>query len=102
MDDCEKLIPDTDYSVANKNKKIGINERDDLSGMALNMCSKLDPRKFFILWLCFLFIHTEMCADHFLKKINGATNNDGSMTMKGTIYASFIMLIVILICELIF
>lgn len=79
-----------------------MSDRDDLSGMALNMFAKIDPREVFILWGLFIVLHSELFADWFLKKFKGTTNSDKTMTMKGTIYASFVMTIAIIICSLIF
>ena len=91
FDDCE----DEDHR-----RKIG--DRDDLSGMALNMLKKLDGRGMAIIWIMFLFIHTETFGDHVLKRFSGARNEDGTMTMKGTIYASFFMMLVVVLCNLVF
>ncbi|KAG7394166.1 hypothetical protein PHYBOEH_005560 [Phytophthora boehmeriae] len=77
-------------------------DRDDLSGLVLNMSKNIDPRELFIVWIVFLFLHTEMFAEHFLKRFSGATNEDLSMTMKGTLCASVLMMIVVLICSVVF
>jgi hypothetical protein len=83
-----------------KHKKIS--SRDDLGGMFVNMGSKLDLRELIILWIAFLFLHTEMFAENFLKRISGALNEDNTMTMKGTFISSLIMMVVIMICMMVF
>lgn len=111
MSDCERL---TTKSSVKKNKehwdeepacneyssKVG--ERDDLSGMALNMFSKLDWRSLIIIWVTFIFVHTEMFGEHILKRFANTLNEDGTMNMKGTVYASFFMLVMVIICTLVF
>ena len=81
---------------------VQVGERDDLSGLALNMFGKLDGRSIIIIWLVFLFIHTELFAENILKKFSGSRNEDGTMTMKGTLYASCFMMMIVIICTLVF
>lgn len=84
-------------------RKNKVNDRDDLSGMMLNMIGKIDIRELIILWLTFLFIHTPTFVTHFLKKIKGTYNPDSmTMTMKGTFYASMFMMIVVVLCTMMF
>jgi hypothetical protein len=66
------------------------------------MGGKLDFRELIIVWFIFLFLHTEMFAEHFLKKIKGTTNDDGTMTMKGTFVASLVMMVVVVVCTIVF
>lgn len=97
MSDCEKI------TVCDTSKpSYEINERDDFGGMLLNMFGKLDPRALMIVWISFIFLHTELCAENIMKKINGTINPDSSLTMKGTIVASFIMTIIVAICIIVF
>jgi hypothetical protein len=77
-------------------------DRDDLVGLQANMLGKLEGRMLVILWLVFLFLHTEMFADAVLKPISGATNSSGAMSEKGTLYASVFMVLAIIACVLIF
>lgn len=94
MSDCE--------NITDKPPRAPINERDDFGGMLLNMFGKLDPRALMIVWISFIFLHTELCAENILKKINGAINQDNTLTMKGTIVASFIMTLIVAICMIVF
>lgn len=101
--DCENEVEISKPKKTKKNKsKKKMNERDDLSGMFLNMTGKIDFREIFILWILFLFLHTSTFAEHILKKFKGATNENGTMTMKGTIYASLFMVLAILLCTILF
>lgn len=111
MSDSEKLVVSeildeehhTPLIVSHRKKnKHKLRDRDDLSGLALNMFSKIDVRELFILWVVFIFIHTEMFSDHVLKRFNGTTNEDKTMTMKGTVYSSIFMIMIIVICSLLF
>lgn len=108
MSDCEKLVVDDheeneeEVKICRSKKKSKVSDRDDLSGMALNMFSKIDPREIFILWGLFIVLHSELFADWFLKKFKGTTNEDKTMTMKGTMYASIVMMVAIVICAFVF
>lgn len=106
MSDYEKIKPPHSPCAPKKirgEKKRKCNDRDDLSGMLLNMSSKIDIRELFILWLAFLFTHTSTFADHFLKKFKGMTNpGDDTMTFKGVFGASLFMLMIIIICRILF
>ena len=97
MSDCESL---TTKLQPPRHKKIS--SRDDLGGMFVNMGGKLDFRELIILWIAFLFLHTEMFAENFLKWIPNALNEDNTMTMKGTFISSLIMMVVIMICMMVF
>lgn len=108
MVDFESLIapsePD-DESVAcepRRNRRRRSRDRDDLSGLFLNMGKKIDIRELFIIWIMFLFLHTEMFAEHVLKRFSGACNDDCTPTMKGTILASILMMLVIMLCAVVF
>lgn len=110
MPDYEKLIDDceerSEAELPDKKRKSRrrqrVRDRDDLSGMFLHMGKKVDVRELFIVWVIFLFLHTEMFAEHFLKRVQGATNEDLSMTMKGTLCASLLMIMVVMICAIAF
>lgn len=97
MSDCEKLSSDSKPA-----KCPQLNERDDFGGMLLNMFGKLDPRALLIVWISFIFLHTELCAENIMKKISGAINRDYTLTMKGTIVASFVMTLIVAICIIVF
>jgi len=105
--DCERIAhhydddTQSESSCASSTK----HERDDLSGMMLNMVGKLDGVELIIIWLMFLFLHTEMACEHIFKRFSGATNKDNNtmtMTMKGTLIASVLMMIVVIICKIVF
>jgi hypothetical protein len=103
--DYEKIVTEEEpVPIFKKNKKRThkLQDRDDLSGMMLNMAKKVDAREMFIIWIVFLFLHTEMFCEHVLKRCSGATNDDNTMTMKGTFYASFIMIAIVLLCSIVF
>ena len=107
MSDHEKLTVKSGKNKAKEHfdetdNQLKVGDRDDLSGMALNMFSKLDGRSLWIIWVMFLFIHTEMFGKHVLKRFAGAINDDDTMTMKGTLYSSFFMMLVVVICTLVF
>lgn len=99
MSDSEKLLKS---DTARASTPSDVSEHDDFGGMFLNMCKRIDPRALFIVWISFIFIHTELCAEHVLKKISGTVNSDFSLTMKGTIYASFFMTLIVAICMIVF
>jgi hypothetical protein len=100
--DCEQIVPDGDSGKRSKRRSRKVRDRDDLGGMLLNMSKKVDARELFIIWIVFLFIHTEMFCEHILKRFSNTTNADNTMTMKGTFYASMIMLLTVLICSVVF
>jgi len=101
MNDCEEIIP-KQRKKQPKSKKIAQSSRDDLGGMFVNMGKQIDVREIFILWVVFIFLHTEMFAEYFLKKFHNAINEDCTLTMKGTFIASIMMVLVIIICSMIF
>ena len=98
---------DRDHEPLRKGKKKTKADRfvkdcDDINGMAVGMFRKIDIRELLILWVFFLFIHTELYVDTVLKRFSGTTNADGTMTMKGTIVSSLIMMVVVVICAIVF
>jgi hypothetical protein len=66
------------------------------------MTKKIDPREMFIVWIVFLLLHSELYAEHILKRFKGATNDDMTMTMKGTLLSSLLLIIVLAICSIVF
>ncbi len=101
MGDYEKLQPEETPKRRHK-RKSKMKDRDDIGGMLLNMFNKIDPRKMCIIWVFFLFLHSEMCAEKILKRFKGTVNDDLTLTMTGTLWASIMMLLVVMICELVF
>ncbi len=100
MSDCEDI---THFrKKTSMHKKSHKADRDDLGGMIVNMGRHIDVREMFIIWIMFIFIHTEMFAEHFLKKISGTVNDDCSMTMKGTFVSSVMMIVVVMVCAMTF
>lgn len=111
MSDYEQLVNsgtdcDNNEKAQHKNTKRRhkpkVGERDDFTGMTLNMVGKLDIREMFIIWIAFLFVHTELFVEQVLKRFKGATNSDNTMTMKGTLIASIIMMTVVILCAIVF
>lgn len=101
MGDCER-IEFAHKKIRKHKKKCLKDSKDDLGGMMVAMTQKIDVRELIILWALFIFLHTELFADSFLKKISNATNEDGTMKMKGTFIASMIMVVAIMICSIVF
>lgn len=99
MDDCEKI---SDSCPKPRKSEHDINERDDFGGMILNMFNKVDPRAIMIVFISYIFLHTELCAENVMKKMSGCLNEDGSLTMKGTIYSAFVMTFIAMLCMIIF
>ena len=112
MSDYEKLAPSEqkvsrevdhttqeNYKCKNKRRGKKLHDRDDLTGMALNMVNKIDFTELLVIWIVFLFIHSEMFAVQILQRFNGTTNDDKTMTMKGTLYSSIIMIITVICCS---
>lgn len=105
MSDFEKLVkPKETVSIVDLTTAAPpvLGEKDDLSGMAMNMVKKIDCREIFILWLTFIALHFEIFSVYVLSKFNGTTNEDKTMTLKGTLYASIFMTIMVILCRLIF
>lgn len=102
MSDCEKLIVGDLEPHVEDHCQPEVRDHDDLGGVVVGMFGRLDIRELFILWVGFLFLHTELFSDVFLKRINGTTDKDGMSTMKGTFYKSVIMLLLIVICGIVF
>ncbi len=101
MSDCEDITSMQPKKLP-KHKKPSKLDKDDSGGMFINMGKHVDVREVFILWVVFVFLHTEMFADYFLKKIHNATNEDCTLTMKGTFISSVLMVLAIIICSIVF
>jgi hypothetical protein len=98
-DDCEKILVNDDEVI----KVCKVNERDDLSGMVLNMSHRINKVGVFIIWAAYLFIHSEIFAIHILKNnFSNACNDDNTMTMEGTLISSVFMVLVVVLCILVF
>jgi hypothetical protein len=78
-----------------------VTERDDINGMLINMGSKIDVRSIFIIWVAFIFLHTEMFFEYFLCRFKNSVE-DGSPTMMGTMYSSVLMIMVVVLVLLVF
>ena len=103
MSDCEKLVKTLDeVHERKKSARRVLTDKDDFSGMAVNMVKRIDPREIFILWITFVAIHCEIFSVQVLSRFNGTTNEDKTMTVKGTMYASIFMMMVVIICKMIF
>lgn len=78
-------------------------DRDDMGGMMLNMIEKLDGRELIIIWVVYIFIHSELFAEKILNAIfTGAINENKTMTLRGMLLSSLLMLLVVIICHLVF
>lgn len=107
MTDYEKIVSiDTKpFKVEAPKRKCGkksSNERDDLGGMMLNMFGRLDIRAICIIWISFIFLHSELFADCLKKYSPTAVSSDNILTNKGIAYSSFIMLFIYMMCVIIF
>ena len=79
-----------------------IHDKDDIAGMIYNAGKKLNIGKLFIVWLLFIFLHTEFFMDNIMSKLKGAFNDKKEPTIVGTLYASLIMMVGLVILTLIF
>ncbi len=99
MSDCESI---TIVENVQNETHCEVSDRDDLSGMVLNMFGKVDIRMMLIIWISFLFLHSDLFIDEFLSKIKGCTLDNGGMSMRGTFYISILMMIIIFLCLIVF
>lgn len=79
-----------------------LDEHDDFAGVIINAGKSINVREMVIIWLWFLIIHSEIFIDRFLSHIPGACDSNNNMTMSGTIYASFIMIVGVIIIDMIY
>ena len=77
-------------------------EHDDFAGVIINAGKSINVREMIIIWLWFLIIHSEIFIERFLAHIPGACDENKSMTMNGTIYASFIMIIGVVLIDMVY
>ena len=91
----------------NKSKKSkedleALGVKDDLAGMIVNAGQSINYREMVIIWLWFLLIHSEIFIEKILVIISGSVDENNNMTMMGTIYSSFIMIIGIIIIDMVY
>mgnify|MGYP001579868788 CR=1 FL=1 len=83
-------------------KPTELDEHDDFAGVIINAGKSINVREMIIIWLWFLIIHSEIFIERFLAHIPGACDENKSMTMNGTIYASFIMIIGVVLIDMVY
>jgi hypothetical protein len=79
-----------------------LDEHDDFAGVIINAGKSINAREMVIIWLWFLIIHSEIFIERFLAHIPGACDSSNNMTMSGTIYASFIMIVGVILIDMIY
>jgi hypothetical protein len=79
-----------------------LDEHDDFAGVIINAGKSINAREMVIIWLWFLIIHSEIFIMRFLTHIPGACDASNNMTMSGTIYASFIMIVGVILIDMIY
>lgn len=93
------------HSAKNKSKKDTeylLNKDDDFAGLLISAGKSINVREMFVIWLWFLIIHSEIFVENFLTKFSGACDERMNMTMYGTIIASIIMIIGVIIIDMIY
>lgn len=77
-------------------------ECDDFAGVLINASKSINIREMIIIWLWFLIIHSEMFIERFISHLPEACTDQNELTMNGTIYASFIMIIGVVIIDMVY
>lgn len=98
----EKPSPEQEKNHAGPPAESRCRERDDFVGLPLNMANKIGLRPLGILWVVFIFLHTELFARNVLKRFPGALYPDGSISTRGTLYSSVFMALAVVVCALLF
>lgn len=80
----------------------GLDEHDDFAGVIINAGKSINGREMVIIWIWFLIIHSEIFIERFLSHIPGACDSSNNMTMSGTIYASFVMIIGVILIDMVY
>lgn len=78
------------------------NDHDDFAGMIINASKSINYREMIIIWFWFLLIHSEIFIEKILSMIKYSVDENNNMTMMGTIYSSFIMIIGIIIIDMVY
>ncbi len=78
------------------------NEHDDFAGVIINAGKSINVREMIMIWLWFLIIHSEIFIHRVLSRINGACDSEDNLTMAGTVYASFAMIIGVILIDMLY
>lgn len=79
-----------------------LSEYDDFAGVIVNIGKSINVREMVIIWLWFLIIHSEIFIERILSALPEACTANNELTMNGTIYASFIMIIGIIVIDMVY
>ncbi len=79
-----------------------LEEHDDFAGLIINAGKSINVREMVVIWLWFLIIHSEIFIERFLSHLPGACDADNNMTMSGTLYASIVMIIGVVVIDMIY
>ena len=77
-------------------------EHDDIAGVIVSAGRSINVREMIIIWLWFLIIHSEIFIDSILTKIPSTVDDQKNMTLNGTIAASIIMIIGVIIIDMVY
>ncbi len=77
-------------------------DEDDIAGMLVSAGKSINYREMIIIWLWFLLIHSEIFVERILAVIKGTVDENNNMTMMGTIYSSFVMIIGVIIIDMVY
>lgn len=79
-----------------------LDEHDDFAGVIINAGKSINVREMVIIWLWFLIIHSEIFIERFLARVPGACDANNNMTMSGTLYASLVMIIGVVVIDMVY
>lgn len=105
--DCVPLTNNHDCTVKNRKSSKTKDpdepdEHDDFAGVIINAGKSISWREMILIWITFLVIHSESFVTQFLSHMPDAVDRDGVMTMSGTIYASIVMMVGVIIIDMIY
>ncbi len=100
--DALPLQPTPKRTVSKKKPKEGLKDNDDFAGVFINAGKSINVREMIIIWLWFLILHSDIFIERFLCNIAGACDENKSLTMNGTIYASIIMMVGVIIIDMVY
>lgn len=79
-----------------------LKESDDLAGMLVCAGKSINFCEMIIIWLWFLLIHSEIFIERILALIKGSVDDNNNLTMMGTIYSSFVMIVGVIIIDMVY
>ena len=85
-----------------QSEPVSLSDHDDFAGVIINAGKSINVREMVIIWLWFLIIHSEMFIERFLAPLPEACTANNELTMNGTIYASFIMMLGIILIDMVY